>query len=207
METVRVSTRYQVVIPKAVREAAGIRPGQAWLALPHEEPGAETQGRESYQLREASEEDVAPEPLPQRREPSARTLERVVVPVAQRVTVNGITVAIASLELYGEGLGMLRWQISFAEEVLRRDPDLGFGIPEPRFEIRDDSGRTLPWSPRGAGASDREADGEAQLEDLPDTGELEVEVARLVCDAYEDGRYRGDGPSYDGPWTFRFSLW
>jgi AbrB family looped-hinge helix DNA binding protein len=33
METVRVSTRYQVVIPKAVREAAGIRPGQEVAVL------------------------------------------------------------------------------------------------------------------------------------------------------------------------------
>lgn len=28
METVKVSPKYQVVIPKAVRESAGIRPGQ-----------------------------------------------------------------------------------------------------------------------------------------------------------------------------------
>jgi AbrB family looped-hinge helix DNA binding protein len=33
METVRVSTKYQVVIPKAVREAAGIRPGQEVAVL------------------------------------------------------------------------------------------------------------------------------------------------------------------------------
>ena len=33
METVRVSTKYQVVIPKAVREAAGIRPGQKMAVL------------------------------------------------------------------------------------------------------------------------------------------------------------------------------
>jgi AbrB family looped-hinge helix DNA binding protein len=33
METVKVSTKYQVVIPKAVREAAGIRPGQEVAVL------------------------------------------------------------------------------------------------------------------------------------------------------------------------------
>ncbi|HET7269952.1 MAG TPA: AbrB/MazE/SpoVT family DNA-binding domain-containing protein [Rubrobacter sp.] len=33
METVKVSTKYQVVIPKAVREAAGIRPGQKMAVL------------------------------------------------------------------------------------------------------------------------------------------------------------------------------
>ena len=33
METVKVSTKYQVVIPKAVRESAGIRPGQEVAVL------------------------------------------------------------------------------------------------------------------------------------------------------------------------------
>ncbi len=33
METVRVSTKYQVVIPKSVREAAGILPGQEVAVL------------------------------------------------------------------------------------------------------------------------------------------------------------------------------
>ena len=27
-----------------------------------------------------------------------------------------------------------------------------------------------------------------------------------VYDAYEDGEYRGDGPSYEGSWVFRFTL-
>lgn len=135
--------------------------------------------------------------------PSARTLERV-VPVAQKLTVGGITVAIASLELYENGLGVLRWQISFEESPLRHGGD--FGIPEPWFEIRDSEGRTLPWSPQGAGASDREADGNARVGELPDAGQLEVEVTRLIADAYEAGEYGGDGLSYEGPWIFRFSL-
>lgn len=90
--------------------------------------------------------------------PSARTLERV-VPVAHKLTVGGITVAIASLELYENGLGVLRWQISFEKPPSQHGID--FGIPEPWFEIRDSEGRTLPWSPQGAGASDRGADGNA----------------------------------------------
>ena len=81
-----------------------VRDRPSWLAPPHEVSEGGQQGWESYELREASEEDVAPEPLPERREPSARTLERV-VPVAQRVTVDGVTFAIASLELYGEASG------------------------------------------------------------------------------------------------------
>jgi hypothetical protein len=182
-----------------------VRDRPPWLAPPHEVSEEGQQGWESYELREASEEDVAPEPLPERREPSARTLERV-VPVAQRVTVDGVTVAIASLELYGEGLGVLRWQVSFMEEALRRDPDPWFGIPEPKFEISDGNGRTLPWSPRRGGSSDGEADGDVLVADLPDAGDLEVEVPRVVYDAYEDGEYRGDGPSFEGSWVFRFTL-
>ena len=182
-----------------------VRDRPPWLAPPHEVSEEGQQGWESYELREASEEDVAPEPLPERREPSARTLERV-VPVAQRVTVDGVTVAIASLELYGEGLGVLRWQVSFMEEALRRDPDPWFGMPEPKFEISDGNGRTLPWSPRRGGSSDGEADGDVLVADLPDAGDLEVEVPRVVYDAYEDGEYRGDGPSYEGSWVFRFTL-
>lgn len=36
--------------------------------------------------------------------------------------------------------------------------------------------------------------------------ELTVEVTRLVPDPYEEGERAGDGISYEGPWTFRFSL-
>ena len=99
---------------------------------------------------------------------------------------------------------MLRWQISFDESSLQYGRD--FGILEPWFEIRDDEGRTLPWSPQGAGASGGEADGDVRVGELPEEGELEVEVTRLVPDAYEDGEYGGGGPSYKGPWIFRFSL-
>ncbi|HEX6711231.1 MAG TPA: hypothetical protein VF068_12945 [Rubrobacter sp.] len=68
------------------------------------------------------------------------------------------------------------------EEALRRDPDLGFGMLGPEFEILDDGNRVLPWAPRGVG--DAEADGEGQVQE----GYLE------------------DGPSYEGPWAFRFTL-
>ncbi len=182
-----------------------VRDRPPWLAPPHEEP-EEGQVREFYQLREVVEDDVASEtPPPERRNPSARTLERV-VPVAQKMEVAGITVAIASLELYGEGLGVLRWRITFGDEALRAYPDLGFDTPEPVLEIRDGSGRTLDWLPQGAGYSDSEADGDLRVAGLPDSGELDVEVTRLVSDAYEPGEHRGDGPSYEGPWSFRVTL-
>jgi hypothetical protein len=45
-----------------------------------------------------------------------------------------------------------------------------------------------------------------RVEGLPETGELEVEVPRLVADAYEGGEYTGDGPSCEGPWVFRFPI-
>lgn len=140
------------------------------------------------------------EPL---RNPSAQTLERV-VPIAQKQTSGGMTLALSSLELYGEGLGVLRWLLSFNESSSWSEG--GAGIPEPRFEIRDSEGHTLSWLPQGAGASDREADGDVRVEGLPESGGLEVEVASLVSDAYEEGEYRGDGPSYEGPWNFRFTF-
>lgn len=183
-----------------------VRDRPPWFAPPHEAMlEEEQQNREYYELKEVSEEEVTPEPIPERRRPSSRTLERV-VPVAQRVTAGVITVAIASLELHGEGLGVLRWWISFGERALRRDPDLGFGMPEPEFEIRDASGRILPWSPLGAGYSDGEGDGDTEIRNLPGEGELEVGVPRLISDAYMDGEFMGEGPSYEGPWTFRFTL-
>ena len=37
MQQVTVSSRFQVVIPKAVREALGIQPGQRLLVVPHGE--------------------------------------------------------------------------------------------------------------------------------------------------------------------------
>ncbi|CAN5878709.1 hypothetical protein BH23ACT11_BH23ACT11_19110 [soil metagenome] len=137
------------------------------------------------------------------RGPSARTLERV-VPIVQKQISGGITLALSLLELYGEGLGVLRWQISFDESPSGRGAD--HGIPEPWFEIRDIQGHSLPWSPQGSGAGNGEADGEVRVDELPESGDLEVDVARLVTDAHDDGEYAGDGPSYAGPWNFRFTL-
>ena len=182
-----------------------VRERPSWLAPPHEEAEEGQQSWESYEMREASEEEVASEPIPERRRTSALTLERV-VPVAQKDTVDGITVAIASLELYGEGLGILRWRISLGEEALCRDPDLGFEIPEPRVEVQDKVGRVLPWSPRWSGSGAGEADGEGQVKELADTEELEVRVLRLVSDTYVYEEYLEDKPSHEGPWTFRFTL-
>ena len=186
-----------------------VRERPSWLRPPHEEPGDGPGGpaeHESFEVGEVPAGEEGPElPVERRRETSARNLERV-VPIAQRRAVGDVTVALASLELYGEGVGVLQWRVSLGESAFREEPALGFGIPEPVFEIRDGAGRDLPWSPQHSGASDMEAEGSVRVEGLPETGELEIRVPRLVADAYEDGEYAGDGPSYEGPWVFRFSL-
>lgn len=173
-----------------------IRERPWWLRPPHEEPGPEEpREQEFFELREATPEEVAPEPPDHYRQASARNLDRV-VPIAQRQTVDGITVALTSLELYGEGVGVLRWRISHQRVS-------GPFMLEPDFEIRDGMGRVLPWSPRGAGASDTEADGEIEVRSLPESGTVVVEASRVASGAWDEEE---EGPSYEGPWVFRFSI-
>lgn len=169
-----------------------------WLG-PQPVPSAEPQ--EYYELhewREPTADEVVPEP-PQRRQPSARNLERV-VSIAQRQTVGEVTVALASLELFGEELGVLRYRISYEAGTFE-------DIPAPELVIRDESGRELPWSPQGGGASESEADGEVEVRDLPGGGELEVEVTRLASLMFdEEAGEEMEIDSYEGLWTFRFSV-
>lgn len=141
----------------------------------------------------------SPEPSPERIRPSAHALDRV-VPIGQRRTVGEATVALISLELFGEGVGVLRYRIS-------HDGSMFYGIPEPELIVRDGSGRELPWAPQGSSSSESEADGEVEVHDLPEAGELEVEVTRLVSLGFdEEAREEIEEDSYDGPWTFRFSI-
>lgn len=179
-----------------------VRNRPPWLRPPHEEPEPEeaSQEQDYYELREVSAQEVAPEPPVERRRASARNLDRV-LPIGQRLSVGEVVVALTSLELFGEGLGVLRYRISYAEGLFGAD------IPMPEFVVRDGSGRVLPWSPRGAGSSEREADGEVEIRDLPETGELEVEVTRLVSLVIdEEAAEEVVEGSYDGPWTFRLSI-
>jgi len=109
------------------------------------------------------------------------------------------------LELFGEWLGVLRYRISYvvgAFEVSHRFGD----VPEPAFVVRDGSGRELPWSPQGWGGTESEADGDVEVRELPETGELKVEVPRLVFLVFDEetGEERVDA-SRDGPWSYRFS--
>jgi hypothetical protein len=113
--------------------------------------------------------------------------------------VDDIMVALASLELFGEGVGILRYLVSYETGMF----EVGYGIPEPELVVRDGSGRELPWSPQGAGGSKSEIDGEVEVRDVPDIGELEVEVARLVSLVFDEetgeevaeDSYNGPGPS------------
>lgn len=179
----------------------GIRP--PWLGAPYEElePGEEPREQEYYELyehREAPAGEAEFEP-PLRDEPSARSLERV-VPIAQRLTVGEITVALASLELFGEGLGVLRYRVSYEAGMFEG------GIPEPQLVVREmGSGAELPWSPRGSESSDAEADGEVEVRGVPECGELEVEVSRLASLRF-DGVREAEEDACDGPWTFRFTV-
>jgi hypothetical protein len=171
-------------------------------------PHAEPETHEYYELyehREVPPEEVEPEPYLERRRASAQNLERV-VPIAQRRTVSEVTVALTSLELFGEGIGTLRYLISYQAGMF--EGSHGFrGIPEPELVVRDGSGRELPWSPQGYSSSDTEADGEVEVRDLPEKGELEVEVARLVSLVFdEEAGEEVVEDSYDGPWTFRFAI-
>ncbi len=86
-----------------------VRRRPSWLHPPQEESVLEERvpkgpwPGESYYLR-------APVPPERRRQPSARTLERV-VPVAQKRTVGDVTVANSSLDIHGQSVGVLRRRI------------------------------------------------------------------------------------------------
>jgi len=121
------------------------------------------------------------------------------VPIGQRRTAGEVTVALTSLELFGEGIGVLRYRISYEEGMFEG----GYRIPEPELVIRDGSGRVLPWSPRGNGSSESEAYGEGEVRDLPEAGELEVEVRRLVTLEFDEEVVED---SFEGPWSFRFVI-
>jgi hypothetical protein len=178
-----------------------VRDRLPWFVPPHEEPEPD-EYYELYEHREVPPEEIEPEPSVERRRSSARNLDRV-VPIGQRRTVGEVTVALTSLELFEEGVGVLRYRISYEAGMFEG----GYGIPEPEFVVRDESGRVLPWSPRGSSSSESEADGEVEVRELPESGELEVEVTRLVSLVFdEEVGEEVEEDSFDGPWTFRFSI-
>lgn len=181
-----------------------VRDRTPWLRPPHEEPGPDE--RETYDLRyipPIPPEDAVPEPpVERRRNPSARTLERV-VPIAQKQTVGEITVALTALEIHGEGLGVLRYLISYAEAMFEG----GYGIPVPELVIQNEAGSGLPWSWRNNGSSDGESYGEVEVTEIPDAGEIAIEAPRVASWRFDDDAGEEvEEEAYDGPWSFRFSL-
>ena len=125
---------------------------------------------------------------------SARTLRRV-VPFVQKVGVGGVTVALASVELHEGGNGVLRFLISSTSEHL--------GTPEPEVRVRDGSGRHYAILLVRASSSGDELEVSMHALGLPEPAELEVEIARLT---EIDHRQDVEVASWEGPWTFRFSI-
>lgn len=125
------------------------------------------------------------------------------MPIAQKQVVGEIAVALVSLEVYESGIGILRWRFSYDKSLFQDRGEHGDLTPEPDFVIRDDSGRVLLWSPRSSGGGGGEESASVEVSDLPEAGELEVEVARMVAGAWAEEEAE---TSYDGPWTFRFTI-
>ena len=120
---------------------------------------------------------------------------RKVVPIAQRREAGGVTVALSTLELYEGGEGVLRYLVS-------HDPTV-FEGGDPELEIRDASGRHYGWDLEGNSGVPGEEEGTLRLFDLPDSGEIEVAVVRLVCTEGPEGAVV---EALEGPWEFRLSL-
>ncbi len=134
----------------------------------------------------------------------ARALLKV-VPVAQRRSAAGITVALSALEVYEGGRSLLRYSVS---------PDPGTeagpgGRPMrhcvPEVLVRDERGRSYEALQGSVRASRNTADGELHVVGLPESGtsELEVEVVRLFEELPVAPRR---GEHVDGPWVFSFPL-
>lgn len=122
---------------------------------------------------------------------------RKVVPIAQRREAGGVTVALSALELYEGGEGVLRYLVSHDPAAFED------GGPHPEMEIRDGSGRSYGWGLDGYGGGPGETEGTLEISDLPDTGDLEVRVARMVRTEPQDGAVV---EAREGPWEFRLSL-
>lgn len=75
---------------------------------------------------------------------NANTL-RVVIPIAEKREVGGITVALSALEIYEDGGGILRYLISYDPRTVFADRFRG--SPEPEIEVRDGSGRSYGGAP------------------------------------------------------------
>jgi hypothetical protein len=143
---------------------------------------------------------------PEHWKPAATTLRRV-VPVAQKRHASGLTVAFSYLGIHEGGNGFLRF-------LMRQDrPTRRRALTTPRLELRvwDGSGRPLETREDGSGSSMESSyatlasHASLLVFGLRDSGGVDVQVVRVVVlDMY--GRPREEGPSWGGPWTFRFHV-
>lgn len=131
---------------------------------------------------------------------TALTLQKV-VPIVQRRRVAGIMVALSYLEVHEAGYGVLRTLIS--RESRWPSPWERRGLPEPEVHARHGVGLSCEARLLEASGVLRDADGATILSGLPNSGELEIEVARVLIRNYSG---EGVAKSWTGPWIFRFSI-
>ena len=142
----------------------------------------------------------------ERWKPAATTLRRV-VPVAQKRHASGLTVALSYLEIHEGGNGFLRFLMRQDRPTRRR----ALTSPGLELRVRDGSGRPLETREDGGGSSMESSyatlasHASLLVFGLPDSGDIKVEVLRVV-ELDEYGRTREEGPSWEGPWTFRFRV-
>ena len=150
--------------------------------------------------------------MPEREEPTehwkpAATTLRRVVPVAQKRHASGLTVALSFLEIHEGGNGFLRF-------LMRQDrPTRRRALTTSRLELRVSDGSGRPLETLEDGSSSSMGPSYATLAShasllvfgLPDSGDVEVEVARVVG-LDMSGRPHETELPWEGPWVFRFRV-
>lgn len=124
---------------------------------------------------------------------TARTLQRVIA-IGRKNELNGVTLALVSLETYKGGGGILRFLIDFDTDFEELE-----GFPELHVEIRDESGRLLPSMCSEAGASGISADHSEIVAEFPGSGGLEVQVPHIII---KDDATEEQVDICRGPWVF-----
>ena len=132
---------------------------------------------------------------------------RRVVPVAQKRHASGLTVALSFLEIHEGGNGFVRFLMCQERPTRRRV----LTSPGLEIRVRDGSGRPLETREDSSGSSmgssyaTLASQATLLIFGLPDSGDVEVEVVRIVeLDMF--GYPREEGPTWEGPWTFRFRV-
>lgn len=140
--------------------------------------------------------------------PAATTLRRV-VPVVQKRHASGLTVALSYLEIHEGGNGFMQFLMRQDRPTRRR----ALTTPRLKLRVRDASGRTLETLEDGSGSSrgpsyaTLASHASLLVFGLPDSGDIDVEVARVANLEMEEARSIGEeGPSWEGPWVFRFRV-